>query len=278
MKKLAIYISAALAVLSLSGCGKPKISCSNQEGVALLGQIVNDEANKIFANLKLDDEGQVLDAALVKSAMESLVTTVENIRTAKEDPNSTKVACEASLKITVPQSLLNDAEAGRKLLGAETIVEKAHAGNFEQSLNTFTRSIEYTLQPTDDGTKIVAQLVGARALADFVSELVGPALLKPRVESKNARIQILKIEQGLERFSIAVGRYPSDAEGLRALVERPSTASDWSGPYLEEGLPVDPWGGTYQYKSLGRNGAPDIFSLGADGKVGGDGQNADVHN
>ncbi len=278
MKKLAIYISAVLAALSLSGCGKPKIICSNQEGVALVGQIVTDEANKILANLKLDDEGQVLDVGIVKSALESLVITVENIRTSKEDPNSTKVSCEASLKVTVSANLLNDAEAGRKLLGAETIVKKAHSANFEPSLNTFTRSIEYTLQPTDDGTKIVAQLVNAKALAEFISELVGPAVLKPSVQSKKARIQIAEIEHSLDLFKLDVGRYPDDTEGLRALVERPVTVSDWYGPYLKRGLSADPWGGAYQYKNAGRNGAPDVFTLGADGKVGGDGQNADVYN
>lgn len=75
-----------------------------------------------------------------------------------------------------------------------------------------------------------------------------------------------------------MGRYPNDAEGLRALTDRPATAPGWNGPYLKKGLPADPWGATYLYKNPGRNNAPDIFSLGADGKAGGDGDNADIYN
>ena len=79
-------------------------------------------------------------------------------------------------------------------------------------------------------------------------------------------------------FKLDVGRYPTDAEGLRALVERPSTAPGWTGPYLKKGLPADPWGAAYLYKNPGRNGGPDVFSLGADGKPGGESDNADVFN
>ncbi len=82
----------------------------------------------------------------------------------------------------------------------------------------------------------------------------------------------------LDLFKLDVGRYPNDAEGLRALVERPATAQGWTGPYLKKGLPTDPWGAAYLYKNPGRNGGPDVFSLGADGKPGGDGENADVYN
>ena len=90
--------------------------------------------------------------------------------------------------------------------------------------------------------------------------------------------QINEIEQSLDLFKLDVGRYPSDAEGLRALVERPATAQGWTAPYLKKGLPADPWGAPYQYKNPGRNGGPDVFSLGADGKPGGDGDNADIYN
>ena len=86
------------------------------------------------------------------------------------------------------------------------------------------------------------------------------------------------LEQAVDLFKLDVGRYPNDAEGLRALVERPATVQGWNGPYLKKGLPVDPWGAAYQYKFPGRHGGPDIFSLGADGKPGGESDNADIYN
>ena len=73
--------------------------------------------------------------------------------------------------------------------------------------------------------------------------------------------------------------YPSSEQGLEAMVERPTIAPvprNWrQGGYLEE-LPRDPWGNPYQYLSPGEAREYDIYTLGADGVSGGDGQNADI--
>ena len=75
-----------------------------------------------------------------------------------------------------------------------------------------------------------------------------------------------------------MGRYPSDAEGLRSLVERPGSASGWNGPYLKKKtLPKDPWNNDYRYVSPGQHGLYDISSLGADNREGGDAENKDIN-
>ena len=124
------------------------------------------------------------------------------------------------------------------------------------------------------------ELLVVLAILTLLAGLVGPRVLNQLggAKSKTASVQIADLDKSLELFKLDVGRYPNDAEGLRALVERPATAPGWSGPYLKKGLPVDPWGGAYQYKSQGRHGSPDVFSLGADGKPGGDSDNADIFN
>ncbi|MCW5222513.1 type II secretion system major pseudopilin GspG [Verminephrobacter aporrectodeae] len=124
------------------------------------------------------------------------------------------------------------------------------------------------------------ELLVVLVILTLLAGLVGPKVLDQLggAKSKTARVQIAEIEQGVDLFKLDVGRYPSDAEGLRALVDRPATAAGWNGPYLRKGLPADPWGAAYLYKSAGRNGGPDIFSLGADGKPGGEGENADIYN
>jgi general secretion pathway protein G len=71
--------------------------------------------------------------------------------------------------------------------------------------------------------------------------------------------------------------YPTQEQGLQALVVKPSTPpipTNWK-PYLEK-LPTDPWGRPYQYLNPGVKGAVDVFSYGADGKPGGEGVNADI--
>ena len=124
------------------------------------------------------------------------------------------------------------------------------------------------------------ELLVVLVILTLLAGLVGPRVLDQLggAKAKTARIQIAEIEQSIDLFKLDVGRYPTDAEGLRALVERPSTAPGWTGPYLKKGLPADPWGAAYLYKNPGRNGGPDVFSLGADGKPGGDSDNADVFN
>ena len=124
------------------------------------------------------------------------------------------------------------------------------------------------------------ELLVVLVILTLLAGLVGPKVLDQLggAKSKTARIQISEIEQSLDLFKLDVGRYPNDAEGLRALAERPASAQGWSGPYLKKGLPSDPWGAPYLYKNPGRNGGPDVFSLGGDAKPGGDGENADVYN
>lgn len=124
------------------------------------------------------------------------------------------------------------------------------------------------------------ELLVVLVILTLLAGLVGPRVLDQLggAKSKTARIQITELEQSLDLFKLDVGRYPTDAEGLRALAERPATAQGWNGPYVKKGLPPDPWGAAYLYKNPGRNGGPDVFSLGADAKPGGDGEGADVYN
>lgn len=96
-------------------------------------------------------------------------------------------------------------------------------------------------------------------------------------DSANRKIVELFVTQTvntpLQSYRLSMGKYPSTAEGLKALIEAPSGAgSKWRGPYLEDASKiVDPWGQPYQYAYPGnRNGAtrPDIWSVGPDGKGG----------
>ncbi len=88
-----------------------------------------------------------------------------------------------------------------------------------------------------------------------------------------ARTQISQLEVALDAFEIDVGRYPTTVEGLRVLVERPaSDAEGWQQPYLNKGVPKDPWGGQYVYRYPGQYNQEgyDLYCYGPDGKQGGD--------
>lgn len=86
-----------------------------------------------------------------------------------------------------------------------------------------------------------------------------------------ARSDIAAIELAIRMFETQVARYPTQQEGLAALVDKPANAEGWTGPYLEKGLPTDPWGKAYQYRypSQHKNYGYDLWSYGPDGQDGG---------
>lgn len=95
--------------------------------------------------------------------------------------------------------------------------------------------------------------------------------MQGQAKVQKAKADIAIIEQGLQFFQLDVGRFPTTEEGLAAL-----TQPIGSGAKLAK-LPDDPWGRPYLYRVPGENGAPYIlYSLGADGKEGGTGENADL--
>lgn len=107
------------------------------------------------------------------------------------------------------------------------------------------------------------------------------ALIVPRVLDRPdqarqvaARQDIGGIMQAFKLYRLDNGRYPTTAQGLRALAEKPDGASNWRG-YLDK-LPNDPWGHPYQYLSPGVKGDIDVFSFGADNKPGGENGDADI--
>lgn len=127
----------------------------------------------------------------------------------------------------------------------------------------------------------LVELLVVLAILGLLAGLVGPRVLGQLggAKSKTAAVQITDLEQAAELFKLDVGRFPTTDEGLNALAAKPATANGWNGPYLKKGgVPKDPWGNAYHYEAPGKRGDIDIYSLGADGAPGGEGENIDVGN
>jgi general secretion pathway protein G len=111
------------------------------------------------------------------------------------------------------------------------------------------------------------------AIIGLIMQLVGPRVMTYWAEAKvkSAGVQAERLASALELFYLDAGRYPSAAEGLRALVEPPSRVERWNGPYIKgNSIPLDPWGQPYIYRVSGPNGPFEVSFRQPDGKDSGE--------
>jgi general secretion pathway protein G len=123
------------------------------------------------------------------------------------------------------------------------------------------------------------ELLVALAILSLIIAIAAPRLIGyfEASKAKTAKIQISNLATAMDLYYLSNGSYPTEQQGLKALIERPEGAAAWDGPYLNraDGI-IDPWGKPYLYKQPGVHGKFDISSLGADGKEGGSGEDADL--
>ncbi len=127
----------------------------------------------------------------------------------------------------------------------------------------------------DDGYTLTEMLVVIVIIA-LIAAVLTPSLLGQlaRARAKTAGLQLDTTTTSLEMFKDDIGRYPTQAEGLKALVADPG-AEGWLGPYLKSDKALnDPWGHPIIYAATAEGAS--VTMLGADGKTGGKGVDQDV--
>ena len=121
---------------------------------------------------------------------------------------------------------------------------------------------------------IVVIAILATLVAPNVFQHVGTA------KATTAKSQIEMLSSALDAYRLDTGAYPTTQQGLQALNELPTMdpPTNWRGPYLRKAVPLDPWGHPYVFVSPGEVNPKgfDLISYGADGTLGGEGENADV--
>jgi general secretion pathway protein G len=123
------------------------------------------------------------------------------------------------------------------------------------------------------------ELLVVLVILGLLASLVGPQVMKYVGSSKSqaAELQLQELGAALDLYRLELGRYPSTEEGLEALVRAPHGSDGWNGPYLRKRqVPLDPWGNAYRYRAPGEHGPFDLYSLGADNAVGGEGEDRDI--
>ncbi|MBO9709871.1 MAG: type II secretion system major pseudopilin GspG [Caulobacter sp.] len=130
----------------------------------------------------------------------------------------------------------------------------------------------------DEGYTLTEMLV-VIAIIGLIAAVLTPALMGQlgRSRVKAAQLQLDTVASAVEAFHDDVGRYPSESEGLAALVTEPADTSAWTGPYLKTTkATLDPWGRPIVYHPPQEGEDPVVMSYGADGKPGGSGLKRDL--
>lgn len=113
--------------------------------------------------------------------------------------------------------------------------------------------------------------------------VVAPSVLGNQDKAMRQKVMadLATLEQALDMYRLDNLRFPSNEQGLAALVKKPAQEPlprSWPSDGYVRRLPEDPWGTPYQYRMPGEHGRVDVYSLGADGVPGGEGQDADLGN
>lgn len=130
-----------------------------------------------------------------------------------------------------------------------------------------------------DAGYTLTEILVVMAVIGLIAAVLTPGLVGQlgRARAKTAQLQLNSIAAGVEMFRSDVGRYPTQAEGLTALVAPTTEIDGWTGPYLKDvKVLTDPWGNKLEYKLETAAKGFVVTSLGADGAANGTGRDRDL--
>lgn len=166
------------------------------------------------------------------------------------------------------------------IIKATTMINKTKVNTTLPSSETTTQTFSASVQRSQSGFTLIEIMVVIVILA-ILAGLVVPNIVgqSDKARIKTTEITLSSISNVLDQYRADNGRYPTTAQGLDALTTPPAEAKNYpDGGYIKGDYPTDGWENELQYVSPGSEGRPyDLFSLGADGQQGGEGQDADIY-
>ena len=159
--------------------------------------------------------------------------------------------------------------------------DKFQAGSISYNKPAFTRASQpLPLRKSQSGFTLIEIMVVIVILA-ILAGLVVPKVVgqSDKARVKTTETALATVSNALDMYKVDNSRYPTTAQGLEALTTPPAEAKNYpDGGYIKGGYPTDGWENELQYVAPGSEGRPyDLFSLGADGQQGGEGQDADLY-
>lgn len=174
-----VLIAALVGAWWLTGFGKkPDVQCSSSDAMSTTIDVLKKglEKETETRTSNVENTGAVSKSS-IRAAVAQIVFSFEDVRTTRQDPNSTKRFCEGTLKIRFPAEDLSNADEARSAAGLGTVTQLADSNDVDREADTFSAKADYDVQPTDTGDKIFAETETKSPLMNVASEVLASSLL-----------------------------------------------------------------------------------------------------
>jgi uncharacterized protein YecT (DUF1311 family) len=185
-RNIAYLLPCIMLPLILSSCSNAvDVECGGQATISAVEEMLQKSLEDSVRN-QLDSEGSIdgYDSSKLRSGTRQIKVVLEDVRTIKDDPDSSRKSCSARVELTLPNNVIEAADSARSLAGMSDVKKLAHQNRIERSGNKYGRELEYSIQPTDDGKKIIAETDEDSSLFTFLTELFSSYLLSEEVRNR----------------------------------------------------------------------------------------------
>lgn len=193
-----MHVLSLAVILSLVGCDKistltqKSVDCNDPAAIDL----VKTTFHKAILNATKDSvqNSNNIDSANLRATINQITLLLDDIRTSKKDPQSTKNFCVGSLKATINDDIISRANFVREHYSNKMVADDAFVQGIDFDANHTTYDIEYAVQPTDDGKKVFVELQNGTEVASFLANVVIDASQKNDVQNQKSQ-QIKELAQ-----------------------------------------------------------------------------------
>ncbi len=174
----------------LGGCWSSETKCGDPSAQAAVEDALKNGFEELIIENSNGPAGEkLLGLAKIRAHVADLKISLQDVRTEKQDPNSTKKFCAASLRIVVQEEQMRRASEAPKLLKLEDVTDFMAKRSIERGPDSLSTDISYSVQPTDDGQKVFAEIDDFKAQLSGISQLLGSALFAPRIKEQVLQMQ-----------------------------------------------------------------------------------------
>ena len=211
---------AVSALVSLSACdalgvGGQAADCGSDDARLALDTLFKEELEYALQSALAErTELGSYDAAALEDAIKGVELALQDVRTSQNDPDSTRLACKATLVVKLSDTVEKEANEVRIMAELGTIREAANQHRLKSRGGNYNSDFNYFIQPTDDGDKLFAEINTDAAPLKFLTEIIGSYMMADEIrEAKISEDQALAEERRIEREM----QNAYEAEGAAAL-------------------------------------------------------------